>query len=571
MMDDRQKNLLDWAAINAKKPWGKIVRASKIISKGDGITDEIAQVNIPLTPFKADYRQIYPIMKSFGGLITWSPNNLFTIILDRKEKSILRAYMEVAREHNFVKLIPIDPSAPFMIKALEIIKKGDLYPLREHLDNSCQELINEKVNWVKIANIEFFGAFMDNVESFEKSGDLGDWFLGALTAVGKIYDNELIRFTPEPPVFARLRELFTGILQINPDHLDLKSIFGEFKIGSSLENEIGLFLVDHNQVVGFSFGGKEPEKLTIDPAITDKIKKTKMPFHKLAKLGHKLTGADHVIVLGIEPVANLVFEILYNRMPYDRESTKSIIRKFLEILRRFQEQWTMHPLPFYLNNYLRLPAKWLGNPYDINYLASWFLPGVIIDGEAIFLGQHNIRTYATLEKGRILTIFTLEFYDGGIRNFITHGPGVYSDIFADLEEDYNDVKERAIKLGIRLWNDGYGFQNQVVIIQTQFLKTLGQVAAINIWKNPLMLWRLIKPGRKLIALFKTGGVVLYPDKLFFALEAWVKKVGRLYVYPPILSVPFDRKKPRSRGLKYVKSTIFAGVVIALFILIVTFW
>ena len=566
-MDHRQSDLLKWASNNARVPWEKMVEAAAKISKGEQLDNQSAETPMPLTPFIADYRQLYPLMRAFTGLITWSPNNLFTIILDADGKKILRAYLEVTRDHNFISLIPINPDEPFMKEALEIIKTGDLYPLRRYLDDQCKSSLKHGVNWVKIANLEFFGAFKEQMSDFEKSGDLWDWIIGSFKAVKNIYENRLIDFTPEPPVFARLRELFSGILQIDLDHIDFKSIFGKIDINSPDKKEIVVLLADHKDIIGLSIGGKEPMKITLDPAITQELKSMSLPFHKLAKQACKLTGANLVIALRIEPVANLVYDALYNEMPYSRENTKGVLRKLIEIIRRFRELWTIYPLPFYLSDPVRLPAKWLGNPYDINYLASWFLPGVIIDGEAIFLGQHNVRTFVTMDDDRIIAIYTLESYDAGIRKVITHDPEKYAHIFAGMKPDYDDVKTRAIALGINLWNEGYGFQNQVMITQSDFLKTLGQASSIEIWKNPLKLWRVIKPGKKLVKQLKGGAIVTYPDQMLVSLENWVKKVGRLKIYRPLLSVPFDRKRPRSRGVKYVKPTIFTALAMGAGLLI----
>lgn len=560
MMDTRQQQLLEWASVHVRQPWEKMVEAAGEISLRKPLTAEQAHVRVPMTPFTVDYRTLYPIMKAFGGLITWSPNNLFTIILDAEEKKILRAYVEGTRDHNFTKLIPINPDEPFMAEALSMIQSGNLYPLRRFLDEAAHDKYGTHVNWVKIANIEFFGAFADNSKSFEKSEDLWDWIDGALLAVNKIFKENLIQFTPEPPVFARMRELFSGIFDIDPAHLDLRSLFGSIKKGQPADKEMILLLKDNESTCGFSLGGNNPTHLTVDPEITDQL--TDVPFHKLAKQCAKATEADHVVVLRSEPVANLVYESLFHEMPYRREDTKAILRKALEIVRRFREQWSMYPLPFYLADPIRLPAKWLGNPFDINYLATWFLPGMIVDGEAVFLGQHNNRTFVTMDGNKIIAMYSIEFYDSGIRRFVTHDPKKYSDLFTDMDTTYDDVRERAVQLGIRLWNEGYGFQNQVMITQVEFLKTLGQLNSVNTWKNPFKLFKLIGPIRRLIKLGKSGAIVSYPDKMLVALEEWIQRVGRLHIYPNILYIPFDRRRPRRRGLKYIKETLIAGAIVA---------
>ena len=555
-MSEHQEMLLQWASENVRQPWEQMVRAAAAVAAGEALPDDLQQVNLPLTPFQADYRVLYPLLRNFGGLLTWSPNNLFTIILDEREETILRAYLEVTRDHNFIEMIPVSVDEPFLVEALTILRSGDLYPLRRHLDEACRDRFKHRVNWVKVANIGFFGAFQENLAAFESSGDLWDWTAGALRAVQKVYDRKWIRFAPEPPVFARLREMFNGIIQFDPSHIDPAALFGAAPLDRPAPRHTIVLLKDADRVTGLSLGGERPTEITLDPKITDQL--AGVPFARLAKTCARITGVNRVIVLRFEPVANLLYEAFYHPMPYQREDSKIVLRRAMEIVRRFREQWHMHPLPFYLTDPIRLPAKWLGNPYDINYLATWFLPGMILDGERVFLGQHNVRTFVTLQEQRILAMYTLEIFDTGIRKVITHDPSQYADLFADVEPTPEAMKECAVQLGIRLWKEGHGFQNQVTITQKDFLATLGEVGSQQVWKSPLSLWRIVRPIRNLIRMAKQGALVTYPDLMFESLEKWVKQVGRVHIYSSLITVPFDRKRPRSRGLKYVRASLLAA-------------
>ena len=559
-MDERQQQLLAWASENVRKPWEAMVAAAAKVASGEPMTPQQARVAVPLTPFTADARTLYPLMRSFTGLLTWSPNNLFTIITDDECKTILRAYIEVTRDHNFVKMITVDPSEPFLKQVLPLIQSGNLYPLRRLLDDACREKYNVRVNWVKIAGIEFFGAFADHLRKWELSGDLWDWVQGAFNAVRQIYQRDLIAFSPEPPAFARLRDLFSGILEVDLSHLDLQGIFGPIKADQPAKKEIIVLIVDNHDIAGLSLGGDQPLQITLNQNVSDHLQG--VPFHKLAKTCAELLEVDQVIVLRAEPVANLLYEAMFHPMPYQREDTKIVLRKSLEIIRRFRELWTMHPLPFYLRDGYRLPAKWMGNPFDINYLASWFLPGMIVDGEAVFLGQHSIRTFVTLDGEKILAMYTLEFFDTGLRKIQTHAPKDYAEVFSDLQPTINDVRERAVQLGIRLWKEGHGFQNMVTVTQAKFMRTLGEAGAISTWKSPLTVYKAIKPIRSLIKQAKQGAVVVYPDAMLVELERWVKKVGRLKIYSALITVPFDRKKPRSRGLQYIGASLLGAGVVA---------
>jgi hypothetical protein len=565
-MTPRETELLAWASENVRKPWERMVATAARVSAGEKLTDEQARVELPLTPFTADYRALYPLMRDFGGLITWSPNNLFTIILNQAGDKILRAYLEVTRDHSFIEMIPIDPNEPFLKKPLEIIRSKNLYGLRRCLDEACKEQLGKRVNWVKVANIDFFGAFAENMTAFEQTGDLWDWIAGAINAVKKIYQDDLIAFEPEPPVFGRMSDLFRKVLFLDTDHLDFKALFGPLRKSDSRERLI--VLLKSQDLTGLSFGGADPFHLTCERPLLNKL--DQVPLHLLPAAGRKLSRATRVVALRTEPVANLIYEALYHEMPYGREDTKQVLRKLLEIVRRFREQWSMSPLPFYLHDHWRLPAKWLGNPFDINYLAAWFLPGMIVDGEQVILGQHNQRTFVTLDGSKILAIYMMEFYDGGIRRLVTLDPAKYADVFAELKPEYSDARQRAEDLGHRLWKEGHGFQNQVMVMQKDFLTNLGAVGSLRTWKSIFLVWRAIGPARRLFKSGKRGGIVSYPDQAIFALERWIQKVGRVKIYRSLITIPFDRKRPRSRGRQYIGFTVglvvFATAALLLYLL-----
>ena len=122
------------------------------------------------------------------------------------------------------------------------------------------------------------------------------------------------------------------------------------------------------------------------------------------------------------------------------------------------------------------------------------------------------------------------------------------------------MRERVVEFGLRLWDEGYGFQNMVIGLRLSALRALGDLLAIRRFANPLRLFGAIRPLLRVIREMKGGGIVVYPDRLFVELEKWIQHIGRPRIYRTLLQINFDRR-PRTRGLLYVKETIAAAIAV----------
>ena len=155
---------------------------------------------------------------------------------------------------------------------------------------------------------------------------------------------------------------------------------------------------------------------------------------------------------------------------------------------------------------------------------------------------------------------TIEEHNMGIRRVRTLDPAPFAELFAKLPRSYQGTRERIVEFGLRLWDQGYGFQNMVVGLRVSALRAMGDFLAIKRFANPLRLVTTIRPLMRLIREMKGGGLVVYPDRMLLELEKWIQHVGRVRIYRTLAAINFDRPA-RTRGLLYVKETIVAAVVV----------
>lgn len=551
-----RERALRFAHEHVAVPWRAMVAAAGKIAKGETLSAAEARLQLPLAPFTADARVLYPLMRDFVGLLTWQPNNLFTIILEDDRDAVCRAYLELTRDNNFIEMLEVDPQEPLLQQALELIGAGNLADLRWRLDDACRARFNQRVNWVKVARLRFFSLYADAWEVWEKTGDLWAWIKAALSATRQVYAEKLLFFGNEPPLFARMRELMSGTVQIDPAHLPLAEMFGP--LPKETAQPVVVALVGRDYLAALKMGGRDPLHLTIDPEAIREC--AGLPLKQLTKQLAVKLNAKQVLAWRTEPLANLVYEAVRPPQPWGRDDSKLVLRRALEMTRAFGEQWQLYPRPFYLKDWVRGPARLLGSPYDISRLSYWFMPVVIIDGMDIFLGQHNCRSYVVLDGNRPQLMISVEVYRSGLRKIRTHDPAEFADIFADMRPGYEGTRAAAREVSLRLWEKGHGFQTLVSVMRQSTVKTMLELFSVHRFARLHRLFGLIWPLRRLLKELKAGGIAAYPDRMLVQLEKWVAKAGRLRIYSNVVNWGFDRS-PRSRGLLYIKETVI-GLVLA---------
>jgi len=557
MNKQERERALKFAHEQVAEPWRKMVDIAARIFRGEDVPAEDAVMQLPLVPFSADMRVMYPLMRDFVGLLTWDPNSLFTIILENDDKTVCRAYLESTRDNNFIELMDIAADDSMMQMAVEMIEKDNVRDLRWKLDEACQERFRKRVNWVKIAKLDFFAAYADAWDVWQETGDLWAWIRAAFGATLRVYAEDLLFFSNEPPIFARLREMMTSIVQVDPDHLDLERMFGP--LPKKTNKPFVFALTGRDYTVALKFGGADPLHITVDRDVTREVEG--LSQRQVAKRLRKMLCASQVVSMRAEPVANMVYETLRPEMPWNREDLKLVMQRGMELAKGFDKYWYMHPLPFYLKDWVRRTNKMLGIPYDINNLATWFLPTVLADGSELFLGQHNTRTFVVLDDDEPVLVLILEIYTGGTRRLQSIDPAKFRDVFADKERSYETMREGAKEIGLRLWEEGYGYQNMVTGMRMSALSALGDLLSVRRFAYLYRLLGTVRPLFRVVREMKAGGLVAYPDRMLVELENWIKKIGRPRIYHTLLNMTFDRK-PRTRGLLYVKETILAALIVA---------
>ncbi len=566
-----EDELIEWARAQVKEPWVRICRIAERLSQGMILTPEQSEITIPLSPFRADYRQLYFLSRELLPVLISSPANLFTIILNPEGNRIIRACLQKTRYSNFVSLEDIELSGQWVGRAQDMLTTGKLEPLRKYLNDYFQEQNAEGINWVMIANIQLFGAFKEALDRFERTRSLRDYLENIYFALKKIYANEWINFSPTPKLFARLEDLFkknmieyhpfdpaTGGVQDRPSDLPARTSELEKPEPETKGYKFVIALRGRDFTVALRLDPQDPYKLTVDKEISDHL--ARIPFRNLARVAARRTRATGAIALSFDPVINILYELITRPLPYKEADLIIILRKLLSLVRNFKSQWAIYPVPIALKNYVRLPIRLFRLPYDITNLADWFLPQVIVQGSGIAVGQFFRSALIILEGSSVQAVIVLEQYEGGIRKIKSFPASEISPFFQEVELNYSSIQEATIKAKHLIWEKD-GWINFAIAIQRGLFRELGRLILSKKLSSLLRLPFAIPDLVRIWKILRNGGVVIYPDISLREANKWAKKRGRLWVYSTLIQIPFTRKRPRTRGLLYVKSTIIAAVIL----------
>lgn len=551
-----QEEIISWARQYCKVPWVQMVNVGRRILEGEALSADEATVQIALTPFKVDYRSAFYLLRDTLGLLVFDPANLFTIIMDAKGETILKAYFENTRFNNYVELVDIDPTEPWLKEVEGWIIGRQWERLRPFLDQKMKELYRQPVNWVKVANLNFFAAFKEVWDKYENSNNLGDYLIGAFQAIQKIYLHQWIKFTPTPPVFARLEELMTKILDVRiEDFMTNPQQDPTLIIPESAEERLVIGLRSDDYVVAIDLGGPDCRNLLLSFDVTRGRQHMSLPA--LAKyLGHK-TRAKYTLTVDYRALRPILYDLVNRPLPRNNLIvSETSFQEILRLVRNYGRQWAIWPVPLPLKSWVAIGARLLGVPYGIHRLSHWFLPRLTHRTLPILMGYHTQNAVFLLDRDRPLAAVVIDWLNSDLKRVVSYPVSELQATFSRMSENFDDIKERLHRARFQMWNQ-VGWINYSVGIQKQLVEELLALVLSGQANSIFKVFGLLRRVRKLWHLLKRGALALYPDFLLARLWQWANKEGLYTVVMAILQIVFDSK--RRRGYLFM-STLVKGLV-----------
>ena len=549
--------VLAWASRALGRPWQRMAAVARRISAGEALSPAEATVAIPGTPFAADWRVIFPLLKDAMPLLAFEPADFCLLVLDAGRSKILRAFHSRARDNNFIELTEIEVKEEWAGEALAILHSDTSGRLRTFLDRFLQESSKRRVSWVLAADLRLFERLR---QAEAEAGDrpaFADWLYPHYLALQAALGEGSIAAAPTPNLLARVFA-FARIIHYRREA-------SRAEAGPSAEFRSVLWIRGAHYTAGFHLAAPAGEPLTV-PAETGAALAA-VPFSGLARAGARAAAADFSFALNADLGLNLLYEVLNRPTPLETHDSKIILEKVFQLVRRFRDQWDVHPRPLPLQTAARLPAWLFGLPYDIRNLASWFFPGLLVDGARYLLGEtYQVGLYA-LAQGRLAAITILKIRRNAIEGVESLPVAEYAEVFASEPQTAAAVREAVIQLRQRIW-DRWGWVDYSVAYRRELGAELGRLfktgAPFSLGK---LLWQSseLRRIRKILA---QGGLIVYPGAMFEEAGRWSRRqpAGERL---KMLKIAFEMGK-QTRGLLYIRETII-GLIVLLGLAILLGW
>ena len=546
--------VLAWASRAFGRPWQRMAAVARRISAGEALSPAEATVAIPGTPFAADWRVIFPLLKDAMPLLAFEPADFCLLVLDAGRAKILRAFHSRARDNNFIELTEIEVKEEWSQEAVAILGSDSVSRLRTFLDRYLQESSKRRVSWVIAADLRL----LERLRAAAAAGgavrepSLRDWLYHHYLALQAALAEGSIAVIPVPNLLARIFE-YCRMIHYRREHYGVASPGGEV-----CEPPLGavLWIRGAHYTAGFNLAAKAGEPLTLTQETGEAL--PAVPFSGLARAGAKAAKAGLSLALNADLGLNLLYEILSRPTPLETHDSKIILEKAFQLVRRFQDQWDVYPRPLPLQTAARLPALLFGLPYDIRNLASWFFPGLIVDGARYLLGEtYQVGLYA-LEQGRLAGITILKLRRGALEGVESLPAAEYAEVFGSEPPTAKEVQAAVIRLRQRIW-DRWGWVDYQVAYRRELFGELSRLLKSGAPFALRKLWWQSSSLRRIGKILEQGGLVIYP-------AAMLEEGGRWGARQPLsqrlvmLKVAFERGK-QTRGLLYVRETIIGLVIL----------
>jgi hypothetical protein len=541
--------ILTWAGQNLGEPFEKLTAIARRLSNGESLSPAEALVRLPGTPFQADGRVLFPLLRDAMSLVAFEPADCCLLVLDAARQSILRAFHAKSRDNNYIDLAEIEVKESWSREALAILGSDSSGRLRTFLDRYLQDLLRRRVSWVLICDLRFLERLRQAAAAAGERPTFSDWLYHHYLALQAGQAEGSITATPVPNLLARLLE-WSRVIRYRREHFKLKPV-------SSGKLRVVLWLRGAHYTAGFDLSGEAERPVTLPLELGESLRS--VPFARLARAGARAARAEISLALNADLGLNLLYEILSRPTPLETHDSKIILEKAFELIRRFQDQWDIYPRPIPLQTAARLPARLFGWPYDIRHLAAWFLPGLVVDGARYLLGDSYAVGLYALEQGRLAGLTILRMRRNAMAGIESLPVSDYADLFAQAPDCPAAVREAMIELRNRIWERWGWVDYQVAYareLEQELLRLVRSGALFSVGK---LLWQSPKL-RRLGAILRQGGLTIYPDAMLKEGARWSGRQP-LSQRLTFLRVLFDRGQ-QTRGLLYVRESVIGLLVLA---------
>jgi len=236
MLTPEEQEIMAWGAESFKGPWLDICEVFKRIHSGEKLSRDEALIDPYFLPFDIDARVLYHALKAGGKKAVLGDNgSMLTVITNTEGDEIIWSAIELEEDGAYTEFYPLKDKLgqKWAKEGAKLLSDNDMEGAFDHFASWIKtqpETEHIELGILKVANVQFFGAFKRAYEEADDGAKLVLMGIKMADAVNEIMEEGWIRFYPEINL-KKLLDLISPALNVmSPVNSGLQSVLEKLPI-----------------------------------------------------------------------------------------------------------------------------------------------------------------------------------------------------------------------------------------------------------------------------------------------------------------------------------------------------
>lgn len=228
-----EKEIMEWGSEAFKGAWLDLCDVFQRIHSGEKLSREDALIDPYFLPFDIDARIAYHALQKGGKTAILGDNgSMLTVITNTEGNQIIWSAIEMEEDGVYTEFYPLSGllGHEWDKKGAKLLYEDNMQGAFDHFAEwirSRPETAHIDLGILKVANVQFFGAFKRAWEESDDGAKLLLMGVKMADAVNEIMENGWIRFCPDINLKKILQALAPVLSTLSPVNTGLQSVLSK--------------------------------------------------------------------------------------------------------------------------------------------------------------------------------------------------------------------------------------------------------------------------------------------------------------------------------------------------------
>ena len=225
-----EQEIMAWGSEAFKSSWLDLCEIFQKLNAGEKLSRDEAMVDPYFVPFDIDGRVIYQALRYGGKKAVLGENgSMITIITNTRGNQIIWSSLEAEENGAYTEFYPLADRMGHEWDKIgsELVFDDDLKGAHEHFASWIKtqpDISHVDLGIVKVANVQFFGAFKKAYEDSDDGAKLGLLLVKMADAVAEVMENNWLRFYPDINLKKLLELVAPALTALGPVNKTLQGV-----------------------------------------------------------------------------------------------------------------------------------------------------------------------------------------------------------------------------------------------------------------------------------------------------------------------------------------------------------